>query len=384
MSRSVSGRVAGVNSSTARGDVRQHATHFRAGGAGTGPPRSGEGEAQIPNQSSLECGGLRARDRRGSLHSGPIMTRHPSFGIFLALFGALAISPDTLLMRWSQMSGAQMIAWRGLLMGTMLLSAWLVFRRGHLHRDLRMVATGAGILVVFCQFANASLFAVGIAAAPVSVVLFSVSTVPVFAALLSRIFLKEPSHWSTWAAIAAVLGGIGLAVFGKTPGMGVGTPILGAAAGLGVALSLALTFVTIRRTPDLPILLAVGCGAVLAGAAALIRTGPETMFDGRIWAIALAGGLVLPVSFFSLSFASRHTPASNVSLVMLLETILGPIWVWAGTGEAPTPAMLTGGAIVIASLMLYLWHSERRKASHLTRAGTLPLEGSETAPQGGK
>lgn len=290
------------------------------------------------------------------------MTRHPLFGIFLALFGALAITPDTLLMRWSEMSGIEMVAWRGLLMGSALLLAWLVFRRWHLRRDLKAIACGAGVLVVLCQVFNASLFAIGIAVAPVPVVLFSVATVPVFAALLSTMLLGEPTHWSTWVAIVAVLSGIGLAVFGEAPGGASGSPLVGAGTGLGVALSLALSFVTIRRNAQLPILLAVGSGAMLAGLIGLAGIGPQAIAGGRVWAIILAGGLVLPVSFFSLSLASRYTQASNVSLLMLLETILGPIWIWAGTGVAPTRSMLIGGAIVIASLALYLWYAGRRQA----------------------
>ncbi|OWY01718.1 hypothetical protein B6V75_14155 [Thioclava sp. F1Mire-8] len=296
------------------------------------------------------------------------MTRHPMFGILLALFGALAISPDTLLMRWSEMSGAQMVMWRGLLMGGAMWLISIVVRRRHLRHDLKALASGAGLALVACHFSNMTLFAVGIAAAPVSIVLFSVSTVPVFAALLSRLILRETTHWSTWLAIAAVLSGIGLAVFGPAPPSVGGNPILGALAGLGVALSLSTTFVTIRRNPHLPILLAVGSGAGLAGLAALIWTGGAAVTGGQLWAIALAGGVVLPVSFMSLSFASRYTSASNVSLLMLLETILGPIWVWWGTGEAPSRAMLIGGAIVIGSLALYLWHAGHRRQSVLRRS----------------
>ncbi|WP_246831740.1 hypothetical protein [Thioclava sp. DLFJ5-1] len=113
------------------------------------------------------------------------MTSNPRFGIFLALFGALAISPDTLLMRWSEMSGSQMMAWRGLLMGSTMLLAWLIFRRRQLRKDLRVTICWAGVLVLLCQSCNASPFAFDIAVAPVSVVLFSVATVPIFAALLS-------------------------------------------------------------------------------------------------------------------------------------------------------------------------------------------------------
>ncbi|WP_240497844.1 MULTISPECIES: hypothetical protein [Thioclava] len=100
--------------------------------------------------------------------------------------------------------------------------------------------------------------------------------------------------------------------------------------------------------------------ATLAGLACLALTEPGALTEGHVWAIALAGGLVLPVSFFSLSLSSRYTHPSNVSLLMFLETVLGPIWIWAGTGIQPTPSMLAGGVIVIVSLAFSLWHTGRR------------------------
>ena len=48
------------------------------------------------------------------------MSRHPLFGLALALFGTLMLTPDALLMRWSEMSGFQMAAWRGMMMGTVM------------------------------------------------------------------------------------------------------------------------------------------------------------------------------------------------------------------------------------------------------------------------
>jgi hypothetical protein len=45
------------------------------------------------------------------------MTRYPLFGLLTAILGALLLSPDTLLMRWAEMDGFHMLAWRGLLAG---------------------------------------------------------------------------------------------------------------------------------------------------------------------------------------------------------------------------------------------------------------------------
>ena len=78
------------------------------------------------------------------------------------------------------------------------------------------------------------------------------------------------------------------------------------------------------------------------------------MTEGRPWAMVVTGAVILPVSFFTLSLASRHTQAANVSLLMLLETVLAPVWVWIGVGERPTVTMAIGGAVVVVSLAIYL------------------------------
>ncbi|MGB8624048.1 MAG: EamA family transporter, partial [Paracoccaceae bacterium] len=190
------------------------------------------------------------------------MTRHPMFGLLLAGFGVLVLTPDTLFMRLSVMDNFAMLAWRGLLMGATLLLCWLALGRGGLKADLRALCTAAGGTVMLCQFFNAILFSYGVATAPVSIVLFGTATVPVFAALFAYLIIGEPTRRATWLAIAAVLSGIGIAVFGGGDGMtALDLAVLqGALAGLGVAATLALSFVVIRSAPDLPILPAIGTG----------------------------------------------------------------------------------------------------------------------------
>jgi len=289
------------------------------------------------------------------------MTRHPLFGLFLATFGALVLTPDALFMRLSGMGGYQMVGWRGLLMGAVMLALWALSARDR-GRDMALMGTGFGFAIVVCQYFNATLFSLGIAHAPVAVMLLAVATVPVFAALFARIVIGEPTRRATWVTIAVVLAGITLAVFGGKGAVTLSSDaLLGAFAGLGVAMVLALNFVILRARPALPIPLLIGAGAALAGVTGVVVTGPAQMADGTIWAIAVCGLVILPVSFFSLSLASRHTHASNVSLLLLLETVLGPLWVWLGVGEAPTPMMFAGGVIVVASLAAYLWHTGRRR-----------------------
>ena len=290
------------------------------------------------------------------------MRRGGAFGLGLAAFGAVVLTPDALLMRLSGMDGAAMMGWRGLIMGTVMVALWALTSADR-RADLAALRSRSGMIVALSQSVNAALFCIGIAVAPVAIVLLGVATVPIFSALFGLALMGERTGRATWVTIAAVSVGITLAVTGghETGGLNAAT-VLGAVAGLGVAAALALNFTVLRAQTHLPILLLIGVGAWIAGAAGWAVQGPAAMWEGAVWAMLLTGSVVLPLSFFALSLAARYTPAANVSLLLLLETVLGPLWVWLALGEAITAAMLAGGAIVVGSLGIYLLRARRMAA----------------------
>ncbi|WP_353472131.1 DMT family transporter [Salipiger sp. H15] len=288
------------------------------------------------------------------------MQRPPYYGLGLAALGALVLTPDTLLMRLSGLEGVAMLAWRGLALG---LTFWAIFlATTPAPRRLGRLLTRPGLTVIACQSANAALFSLGIAMAPVAVVLLAVATMPVCAAALSRLLYGEATSRATWITMGAVLIGIALAVSGKSDLAASPGTLAGALCGFGVALTLGLSFVTLRHAPALPLLPAMGTGALISGSCGALLAPAGVLTSGHVLPILATGLVILPVSFFCLSTASRHTAAANVSLLMLLETVLGPVWVWAFLGEAPSPRMLLGGALVVTSLALYILGTRRRAA----------------------
>ena len=290
--------------------------------------------------------------------------KNPStVGLSLALFGALLLTPDTLFMRISELDGFTMLAWRGGLsgIGYLLIWAWFSLR---LELKIPNVLTLSFAIVVICQIINATFFSLAIAVAPVTIVLISVATAPIFSAILSWFFLGETlSKFSIGTAIL-VLFGLYISVLGGDATLIEldTSTLLGALFGLGVAFTLAMNFTIIRKDKNVPFVLAIGIGALLAGSLGLLCA------DNLYWppvknmaAIAVTGIIILPVSFCTLSYAARFVPSSTVSLIMLLETVLGPLWIWWGIGEEPTNAMLLGGAIVIFSLTAFLINQRRNR-----------------------
>ena len=281
-----------------------------------------------------------------------------NYGVGLALAGALLLTPDALFMRISSMSTFQMLGWRGLCLGFIFLTAWRLTSKAW-RADLATLGSGTALVVVTCQVMNTTLFPMGISIAPVAPVLLGVATVPIWSALLARQLYDETTTRATWIAITLVILGLTLAVTDKGESALDAYAIAGAACGLGVAFALALTFVTLRHNPCLPLLLVIGLGSMISGTSGWLITGPAEMINGTVWAALVSALLILPLSFFALNEASRHTAAANVSLLLLLETILAPIWVWLGTGEAPSPRMITGGALVIVTLIVYVLNVQR-------------------------
>lgn len=283
---------------------------------------------------------------------------HNLKGLSLALLGAMALVPDTLLMRLSGLDALQMAAWRGLLLAAVLLSLWFL-SSSHRERDLDRLGTVSGLGAVALHAANAVLFAVGIGHAPVAIVLLALATVPIWAALMGAIYVGDSIERKTLAASGAVLLGIAVSVSGG-PEIGAGSPLIGATCGLAVALALSGSFTIFRSNPDLPILLAVGCGAAICGVCAALFSQPLTQTTGWLPAIWITGLVILPISFTTLNIAARYTVAANVSLLLLLETVLGPTAVWIGIGEPIGTTGSIGGAIVVITLALYLWDQRRR------------------------
>lgn len=268
------------------------------------------------------------------------------------------MTPDALLMRISGMSTFQMVGWRGLCLGLIFVIAWALTSKTWRY-DLATLGSSTALVVIAFQVMNATLFPLGIAIAPVAPVLLGVATVPVWSALLARWLYGETATRATWIAIALVISGLTVAISDKGEAALDAYALAGAACGLGVAFALAMVFVTLRHNPRLPLLLVIGLGSLISGISGWTIIGPAQMTDGTVWAALLSALLILPLSFFALNEAPRHTTAANVSLLLLLETVLAPVWVWLGIGEAPSPRMVVGGAVVIVTLAVYVLGAQR-------------------------
>ena len=289
--------------------------------------------------------------------------KHPVFGIVLALFGALVITPDTLLIRLSGLEGWSLTAWRGLLCGISLILFWSLLTRGRFREDLKQIKSiPFGIICIAVALSNVT-FNFAVVETSVTVVLTALATAPILAAGLSFFLLKEITRLNTWITIILTLCGVLIVILNgdRATAAPLGNIYFGGFLGFICAFGHAIVFVFTRKHPTLPILLAVALGNVLSGIIGLIASSTAALFNGLLLPILLMGFGVMPIAMGMLSVAPRYTAATNVSLFMLLELVLGPFWVWLGTNEQPSPMMIVGAGIVLVTLLFYFLTSSKNE-----------------------
>lgn len=275
--------------------------------------------------------------------------REHLMGLTLALTGVLVLSPDALLIRLVEADRATLLFWRSLLEAIALLAALAVFYRSRLPATVvAMGRWGVGATLTFAV--STTLFVSSITLTTAANTLFIMATAPLFAAFISWLVLGEQIAKRTWIAILCAILGIGI-IFGGS--MGGGT-LLGDLLATATALSLATQLSLARRARHVSLVPALAFGMLLVAAVLAPTFASPLDVGGRDWLwLGLMGLIVVPLAFGLLTLAPRHIPSPEVSLIMQLEAILGPLWVWLVVNEVPASATFVGGAIVLATLTVH-------------------------------
>ena len=282
------------------------------------------------------------------------------FGTLLALIGVIFLTPDTMIMRLSYLERWPLMGWRGILMGLTLLIIWRFFWDSNKKKEWLSLSTIPGLVVIFSFGINSITFTLGIQETSVMVVLTALATMPIFAAILSIIFMGESQGVLGWITIIFALVGVAIVV-GDGPnatGHPSGSTALGALYGAITAFGLALTFTMARKYKELGIVPAAALGSLLSGCVGFYFSSFESLFAAPVWTLVAMGVIILPISFACLSIAPRYTSSAIVSLIMLLEMVIGPFWVWLGIGEKPTATMILGAFLVLIVLIFHIFRTQ--------------------------
>jgi drug/metabolite transporter (DMT)-like permease len=94
-------------------------------------------------------------------------------------------------------------------------------------------------------------------------------------------------------------------------------------------------------------------GGLMMSTYALFTT-DSIMLAGSQWGWTLILCLIIvPAAFILITLGPKRIPAAEVGMLMLLETVIGPLWVWLFLHISPNTAALQGGGLVIATLIIH-------------------------------
>ena len=280
-------------------------------------------------------------------------------GLLITGAGVLVLTPDSLLVRLVAADQWTLLFWREVLMALGLVALLVVFYGRE--TPARFRAVGRPGLWISLTFAGSSIsFILALTHTSVANTLVIISTAPLFAAILARLVLKEDVARRTWVAILLALGGIAILVSGD---LGGGSSLTGDGFALVTALCMAVTLTIMRHGRAVNMIPAMALSGVVGALLVWPLAAPLAVTARDAVVLGLMGLVILPVAFAAIALGPRYIPAPEVSLLFLLETVLGPYWVWLVLGEDPGPRAILGGALVIATLVAHSALGLRRQAA---------------------
>lgn len=177
--------------------------------------------------------------------------------------------------------------------------------------------------------------------------LFTMSAIPFITAALAWAMLREAIQPTTLLTMIAAAVGVAIMTAGS----------LGAGSAFGNLMALVTAFcfsgfaIIVRQNRQIDMLPAlIASGLIILIVSGVWRWGAFDLSMRDILLCLLLGGALSGLANVLFIAASRHLAAAELTLFMLLEFALGPIWVWLVVNEAPTSWTLVGGALVILAV----------------------------------
>lgn len=267
-------------------------------------------------------------------------------GLLITVLGVLCVVPDALFARLIEADPATIAFWRAAMSG-MLILAGLLALRGIAPFRAAFAAGPLALLYALCMGASGPGFVLAVSLTSVANVVIIIAAMPLFAAIFGRVFLGDRiSRRMIWTMGVVALG---LAVVAYGTGESAIASWQGDLAAVFVAVNFAAAMTIARRLRAVSLVPMVPVGFLAAALLLWPLATPSQAMPSQA-ALVLAHGAFMAVSTSLLTLGPRYLPGAEVALLILLESVLAPLLVWAVIGENPGVYAIFGGAIVVGAL----------------------------------
>ena len=269
-------------------------------------------------------------------------------GSLLAFIAVMFITPDSLFIRLASVDTWSLVFYRGIIpVFTVLVGMLLIYKANF----FKMLFTSGhqGIIYIITFAITNIAFVVSIQNTNVANTLVMIAMAPMLSAILGAIFLKEMPDSKTWTAIAVTFFAA-IYIFYDSLQLG---NIFGDLLGLVCALGLAIGAVTIRSAKTKNLVPAAVVGKLLVAVFAIFFIETYSLVGKDLLIVPLMCVMCVAIPFVLVTIAPRFIPAKEVNLFFLLETIVGPIWVWMVIKEQPSLETIQGGIVIILTIAIH-------------------------------
>ena len=269
-------------------------------------------------------------------------------GSLLAFVAVMFITPDSLFIRLSSIDTWSLVFYRGIIpFFTVLIGMLIIYK---LNFFKMLITSGYHGLIYITTFSITNItFVVSIQNTNVANTLVMIAMAPMLSAILGAIFLKEIPNLKTWVAIAITFMA---AVYIFYDSLKLGS-FYGDILGFITAVGLAVGAVTIRSAKKKNLVPAAVVGKLFVAIFAMFFIESYVLADRDLIIVPLMCVMCVASPFVMVTIAPRFIPAEEVNLFFLLETIIGPFWVWMVIKEQPSIETIQGGVIIILTIAIH-------------------------------
>jgi len=187
---------------------------------------------------------------------------------------------------------------------------------------------------------------------------FIITTETIFLAAFGYLLLKEKIYLITFISIILGMSGV-LIILGSSLSIQSSEQLLGNIVAFIMPISFAVLVIIIRKYPNIDMVPAQFTAGIFAAIIGFLIAGNLSISPHDLFLAFLAGFFQIGFGFILITIGSQTTPAAVVGVMMLTESVFGPLWAWLFINEVPPTAVIIGGSIIIFSILFQSFFSRK-------------------------
>ena len=187
---------------------------------------------------------------------------------------------------------------------------------------------------------------------------FIITTETIFLAVLGYFFLKEKINIITFISIIVGMAGVVL-ILGSSLSIQSNEQFIGNIVAFLTPISFVILVIIIRKSPNVDMVPAQFIAGVFTVIFGYFIVESLSISPHDLFLALLAGFFQIGFGFILITIGSQTTPSAVVGVLMLTESVFGPLWAWLFINEIPPFTVLIGGGGIIFSILLQSFYGKK-------------------------